>query len=167
MESTTRYRKSNHRKPTSSSSPYFGRQRSGSKGGKAAKHAAKTRRQIQREQDREQQTLSSTQSHIQLPQPQPAGGLASPLPTPPFGGAPHYQLGQVFGGLPSSESPVKQEFDYSKVIGCTSSPLDDSSIFYDIAGPAPSYGLLDLDHIGGWYPFTGPDNGLIAGPGKR
>ncbi|KAJ5132182.1 hypothetical protein N7448_006340 [Penicillium atrosanguineum] len=158
VESTTRYRKSNHRKAISSNFPFLGRQRSGSKGGKAAKHATKTRHPIQHEH-------SPTQSQTQLPQPQPSGDLASPLPTPPFGDAPHYQLGKVFNGLPPGDSLVKQEFDFSKVIGCTSSPLGDNSMFYGVAGPALSYVPLDLDHIGGWYPLSGPDNGL-TGPGK-
>ncbi|KAJ6131441.1 hypothetical protein N7523_001901 [Penicillium sp. IBT 18751x] len=86
VESTTRYRKSNHRKATSSSSAYPGRQRSGSKGGKAAKNAARTRHQIQREQDRERQFSSPTQSRTQQPQPQPSDDPASSLPTPPLGG---------------------------------------------------------------------------------
>ncbi|KAJ5307670.1 hypothetical protein N7476_008326 [Penicillium atrosanguineum] len=37
VESTTRYRKSNHRKATSSNFPFLGRQRSGSKGGEGRK----------------------------------------------------------------------------------------------------------------------------------
>ncbi|KAJ5289847.1 Aldolase-type TIM barrel [Penicillium atrosanguineum] len=106
----------------------------------------------------------SNQFHITIHFP-PSGDLASPLPTPPFGDAPHYQLGKVFNGLPPGDSLVKQEFDFSKVIGCTSSPLGDNSMFYGVAGPALSYVPLDLDHIGGWYPLSGPDNGL-TGPGK-
>ncbi|KAJ5684406.1 uncharacterized protein N7477_000751 [Penicillium maclennaniae] len=167
VESTTRYRKSNHRKATSSSSAYPGRQRSGSKGGKAAKNAARTRHLVQRERDRERQFPSPTQSRTQQPQPQPSNDPASALLTPPFGGALLYQLEQVYSGLPPSESPVKEEFDYSKVIGCTSSPLGKNSIFYDVVGPVPSYGPLDLEHIGGWYPVSGPHNRLIAGLGRR
>ncbi|KAJ5137608.1 hypothetical protein N7526_003841 [Penicillium atrosanguineum] len=154
VESTTRYRKSNHRKATSSNFPFLGRQRSGSKGGRP------------QNMRRRRATQFSTSIHQRkLPQPQPSGDLASPLPTPPFGDAPHYQLGKVFNGLPPGDSLVKQEFDFSKVIGCTSSPLGDNSMFYGVAGPALSYVPLDLDHIGGWYPLSGPDNGL-TGPGK-
>jgi hypothetical protein len=87
-------------------------------------------------------------------------------PLPSFGGLPQYQVGQAFNGLSPSDSPVKQEIDYSKVTGCTSSPLSDNPMFYQVAEHASSYVPYELDHIGCWYPLPEPNNGLMADPGE-
>jgi hypothetical protein len=77
----------------------------------------------------------------------------------PLGAVSHYQVEQVFNGLPmdTKDSPLQQEFDYSDVIGCTSPPLSDDAVFCNFAEPQPDYKpTLDMGHMGCWYELPHP-----------
>ncbi|KAJ5212293.1 uncharacterized protein N7498_003939 [Penicillium cinerascens] len=158
VESTTRYRKTNGRK-ASPNIPVLRRQRSGSRGGKAAKNATKMRHPTQNE--RSERHYPFTYNQPQQPQHQPQRAVDGHyLPTPPLlVGVPHYQVQQVFNGLPmdTRDSSLQREYEYSDVIGCTSPLLGDNAVFCDVAEPEPnSSPTLDMGHMGCWYELRDP-----------
>lgn len=156
VESTTRYRKTNGRK-AGLNTPVPRRQRSGSKGGKAAKNATKMRHPAQNESS--ERHYPFTHNQPQQPQPQPAVDEHCLPAPPPLVGVPHYQVQQSFNGLPmdTRDSSLQQEYAYSDVIGCTSHLLGDNAVFCDVAEPELNYNpALDTGHMGCWCELRDP-----------
>ncbi|WEW58911.1 hypothetical protein PRK78_004379 [Emydomyces testavorans] len=139
VQSTTRYRKPGiHKKATKSEHPAPQRQRSGAKGGRAAKKAAKFRRALQEARRVGEQNCPS--SHIQS---------------------------ESTNGIPSHTAYVEQEqspspanpdlnllvgdYDLSGLSGCTNYPPE-SPVFYDVGTGEKrlisDYSILDGQAIG-------------------
>lgn len=152
VQSTTRYRKANHRKMMGSGPPVLGRQRSGSKGGRAAKYAAKMRHNNHEEHRKERSLREPT---LHRPQRPPKSPLHA---TPPVGAMPHYHQVPhhlhalpVPNGLPPvTKDPSIHSFDLSTVIGCTSPPPGDHAMICDAAEPSPNYTAFDMGQFS-WY----------------
>lgn len=161
FQSTTRYRKANHRKGISSDPPALGRQRSGSKGGKATKNAAKMRHITQDEQ-RMEWGFPPTLHRQQHLQPQPMENHFHP--TPSMVDMPPYQTPHTFNGLsPMPRDGRIQAHHMNTVIGCTIPPPGDNAVFCDTAETGPDYAAFDTGQLD-WYELaTGPNNGLMPG----
>lgn len=152
IQSTTRYRKANHRKGNSSDPTARERRRSGSKGGKAAKNAARMRNSPHYEQFRDQKYEYSA-LHIPRSLGQPHGQVLRPPIRAPQSSASisPYQmslLGSTPSGLPSTTSSQTHAPD--EVISCTTPPPGHHSVFYGTAGLEPS--TLGMGQVGYYGP---------------
>ncbi|KAJ5988758.1 hypothetical protein N7481_003968 [Penicillium waksmanii] len=135
IQSTTRYRKANHRKGNSSDHTARERRRSGSKGGKAAKNAARMRNSPHYEQFRDQKYEHSTlHTPRSLGQPH-RQQLRPPIRAPQINASiSPYQmtLGPTPSGLPSTNSSQNHAPD--DVISCTTPPPGNYPVFYGTGG---------------------------------
>lgn len=171
VQSTTRYRKANHRKLMSSDPPALGRQRSGSKGGRAARHAAKMRPTNQDEQRREHNLQSSNLPRAQQPHTQPSLEHPVAYPAPPVLPPQHrYQPQELFGHRPIPNGlPVVPRDDYiqtfslGNTIDITSLPPGENAVACDTAGPSPDYSAFDMAQLD-WYGLASSLNsGFMTG----
>lgn len=171
VQSTTRYRKANHRKLLSSDPPALGRQRSGSKGGRAARNAAKVRHANQEEQRRERNLQSTSlhhfrQPHSQMSLEQPVVQPVLPVFPPPS----HYQPQDPFDHQPiPSGLPVVPRDDYiqtfsvGNTIDITCLPPGENAVFCDTAGPNPDAPAFDMGQLD-WYRLaSGLNSGWMTG----
>lgn len=171
VQSTTRYRKANHRKAMTSDPPGLGRQTSGSKGGRAAKHAAKIRHTNHEEQRRERNLQSSSLHQFQQPHSRPSlGHLVARPPAPALPFDDHHQPQDIFdhhlipNGLPAMPRDDHiQTFSLGNTIDITSLPPGDNAVFCDTAGPNPNYAVFDMGQLD-WYRLaSGFNSGLMTG----
>lgn len=176
VESTTRYRKIGHRRPSDHPAPL--RQGAGARGGKATKNGTKKQHPSPEEQRREryrtqpmlhqrqQQHPQQHQQHHhqqqQLPQPQ------MPIDSPKFNmfppaapGLVPYQLPHVVTSLSQAHRDSLQSWDYSSVTGCTDPPPGENPVFCDAPEPTADCTAFMGQHE--WY-VLGPNNGSITIP---
>ncbi|KAL2013048.1 hypothetical protein VTN00DRAFT_573 [Thermoascus crustaceus] len=128
VQSTTRYRKQgNHKKSVKSENPAPQRQRSGAKGGRAAKIAARFRRANHDEQKNERYRHRN-------------GLLRRPYKDGPSPS--RISAASVHASIPiaSATGSPSESFDLGSVVGCTETPLG-SPIFYQDAESEPADGL--------------------------
>ena len=176
VESTTRYRKIGHRRPSDHPAPL--RQGAGARGGKATKNGTKKQHPSPEEQRREryrtqpmlhqrqQQHPQQHQHHHhqqqQLPQPQ------MPIDSPKFNmfppaapGLVPYQLPHVVTSLSQAHRDSLHSWDYSSVTGCTDPPPGENPVFCD--APEPTADCTAFMGQSEWY-VLGPNNGSITIP---
>ncbi|KAJ5590509.1 hypothetical protein N7450_004481 [Penicillium hetheringtonii] len=156
IQSTTRYRKANHRKGQSSDPKTRERRRSGSKGGKAAKNAAKLRNSPQYEQRREQQHDQKPMLHRSFSSAQPhQERMLGPHSSKSDTMSPYLQNPEsTTASLLTSNTPDND------VVGCTTMPPGDNSIFY-----SPADHLVLRVGNGGYYgPALVSNNGFSTHP---
>lgn len=148
--------------------PALGRQRSGSKGGRAARHAAKMRHTNQEEHRRERHLQSSS-----LNQPSPQLCLEQPIVHPPPPAYPvhhRHQPQDIFdhtfipNGLPTMPRDDHiQTFSLGNTIDITSLPTGENAMFCDTAGPNPDGAAFDMGQLD-WYRLaSGLNSGLMTG----
>lgn len=160
IQSTTRYRKANHRKGNSSDPTARERRRSGSKGGKAVKNAAKMRNSPHYEQLRDQKYEHSA-FHTPRSLGQPHGQLLCPPIRAPQSSASisPYQmtlLGSTPSGLPSNSSSQNYNHAPDEVISCTTPPPGHHSVFYSTGGLEPlALGIGQVGYYGPVYAHHG------------
>lgn len=156
VQSTTRYRKTNHRKMMTSEHPTLSRQRSGSNGRRASRPAARMRSSNQEEQSRE----SSLQSPTVYPPPQ---SHSQPLwenhaTSPAVSTLPHYQPlhpsshHPIFSGLPlpPPKDDSIQSFGMSSVRDCTTLPPGENALSYESGEALPDHAPFPMEQLG-WY----------------
>lgn len=171
VQSTTRYRKASHRKVMSSDPPAPGRQRSGPKGGRAARHATKMRPANHDEQRREHNLQSSSLPRTQRPHTQ--SSLEQPVshPAPPVLPLQHrYEPQALFEHRPIPNSlPVIlrddyiQTFSLGNTIDITNLPPGEIAVVCDTAGPNPDFRAFDMGQLD-WYRLaSGLNSGFMTG----
>lgn len=182
VQSTTRYRKANHRKVMTSDPPVLGRQRSGSKGGRAARYAAKMRctNHTNPEEQRRERNLQSSSLHPpqqlpQLPHSHPSLEHSIVHPTPPAFPIQHHQpQDNIFehhpipNGLPVPAKPSEdyiQTFDLGNTTDITSPACGENAVFCDDAAPNLDCSAFDMGQLD-WYRLaSGLNSGLISNDG--
>lgn len=148
IQSTTRYRKANHRKGHSSDPTTRERRRSGSKGGKATKHTTRLRNSPQYEQLKEQQYDQKPMLRRPLSPAQPSQMISSPIrSSEKFShqdqSMPHGLPSGFSSGFPTSNPPYN--CDSYNVVGCTTAPPGENSVFY-----STDHSVMTINH-GGYY----------------
>ncbi|KAL4890788.1 hypothetical protein BDV59DRAFT_194731 [Aspergillus ambiguus] len=156
IQSTTRYRKqANYKKALGSEPPAPQRQRSGAKGGKAAKFTAKFRGSMGHDELRKERTRQRF-SCQRRPHKDVYGQYRHPssIATPSMY---HVSLGSATP-LPRTSA---ESFDLGSVVGCADPPC--TPIFCDMAGSGPDCLALDTGFLGlnGIQPF--PQQGMFKG----
>lgn len=168
VESTTRYRKIGHRRPSDHSAPL--RQGAGARGGKATKNGTKKQHPSPEEQRRERYRTQpmlhqhrQQQQQQQLPQPQPQVPIDSPkfVMFPPA--APElvpYPMPPTVTSLSQAHRGSLHSWDYSSVTGCTDPPPGENPVFCD---PEPTADCTAFMGQPDWC-VLGPNNGSITIP---
>ncbi|KAL5361952.1 hypothetical protein BJX96DRAFT_176703 [Aspergillus floccosus] len=157
IQSTTRYRKqANYKKALGSEPPAPQRQRSGAKGGKAAKSTAKFRGNMSHDELRKERYRQRLSCQRRLPK--DVYGqyrYTSSMTTPAMY---HVPAGSA---TPLTRTP-DGSFDLGSVVGCADPPC--TPIFCDMAGSGPDCLALDTGFLGwnGIQPF--PPQGVVKGP---
>ena len=178
VESTTRYRKIGHRRPSDHPAPL--RQGAGARGGKATKNGTKKQHPSPEEQRREryrtqpmlhqrqqqhpQQHQQHQQHHQQQQLPQPQMPIDSPkfnMFPPAAPGLVPYQLPHVVTSLSQAHRDSLHSWDYSSVTGCTDPPPGENPVFCDAPEPTADCTAFMGQHE--WY-VLGPNNGSITIP---